>query len=243
MHLTNYSINKYSKNFTRDEETGSKRFVAMTSCIMPPLPSKSCMFEARLSSRPSSRKLSTLNKILESNCYNTEKMWNDIEDLIIKTLISAHPILKHNYHTCFPNHVTASACFEILGFDVLLDQQLRPWLLEVEHCAEMNATIRLQYLCRGVCLSGESLPKLYHRLTAGLRGEGLVTVRHARSHQPGRLQPPQDQQGGATQDEGAAAAGPVQRGQVCHITPTVVSMDLNRRKSARKKFFINKEGE
>uniref|UniRef100_A0A3Q3EZ03 Tubulin tyrosine ligase-like family, member 6 n=1 Tax=Labrus bergylta TaxID=56723 RepID=A0A3Q3EZ03_9LABR len=103
MHLTNYSINKNSENFVRDQDTGSKR------------------------------KLSTLNKLLESISCNTDKMWNDIEDVIIKTLISAHPILKHNYHTCFPNHTTGSACFEILGFDVLLDHNLRPWVLEVNH--------------------------------------------------------------------------------------------------------------
>uniref|UniRef100_A0A3B4EQR9 Tubulin tyrosine ligase-like family, member 6 n=1 Tax=Pundamilia nyererei TaxID=303518 RepID=A0A3B4EQR9_9CICH len=89
MHLTNYSINKHSENFVRDEDSGSKR------------------------------KLSALNKLLESMNYSTEKMWSDIEDVIIKTLISAHPILKHNYQTCFPNHTTGSACFEILGFDVL----------------------------------------------------------------------------------------------------------------------------
>ena len=57
---------------------------------------------------------------------------------MIKTLISAHPILKHNYRTCFPNHNKGSACFEILGFDVLLDRKLKPWVLEVsgkrDHC-------------------------------------------------------------------------------------------------------------
>ncbi|XP_043958557.1 tubulin polyglutamylase ttll6 isoform X4 [Gambusia affinis] len=103
MHLTNYSINKNSENFVRDENCGSKR------------------------------KLSSLNKHLEHLNYNTEKMWTDIEDIIIKTLISAHPILKHNYNTCFPNHISTSACFEILGFDVLLDHRLKPWLLEVNH--------------------------------------------------------------------------------------------------------------
>ncbi|KAM9336959.1 tubulin polyglutamylase ttll6 [Symphorus nematophorus] len=113
MHLTNYSINKNSKNFVRDEDTGSKR------------------------------KLSTLNKFLESINCNTEKMWNDIEDMIIKTLISAHPILKHNYHTCFPNHTTGSACFEILGFDVLLDHQLRPWVLEVNHSPSFTTDSQL----------------------------------------------------------------------------------------------------
>ncbi|XP_038591113.1 tubulin polyglutamylase ttll6 isoform X1 [Micropterus salmoides] len=113
MHLTNYSINKNSENFVRDEDTGSKR------------------------------KLSTLNKLLESRSCNTDKMWNDIEDVIIKTLISAHPILKHNYHTCFPNHTSGSACFEILGFDVLLDHRLRPWVLEVNHSPSFTTDSQL----------------------------------------------------------------------------------------------------
>ncbi|XP_072229363.1 LOW QUALITY PROTEIN: tubulin polyglutamylase ttll6 [Leuresthes tenuis] len=113
MHLTNYSINKNSENFVRDEDVGSKR------------------------------KLSSLTKHLESISCNTEKMWKDIEDIIIKTLISAHPILKHNYHTCFPNHATGSACFEILGFDVLLDHRLKPWLLEVNHSPSFTTDSQL----------------------------------------------------------------------------------------------------
>ncbi|XP_029312947.1 tubulin polyglutamylase ttll6 isoform X2 [Cottoperca gobio] len=115
MHLTNYSINKNSENFVRDEDKGSKR------------------------------KLSTMNKLLEAISCNTDKMWNDIEDVIIKTMISAHPILKHNYHTCFPNHTTGSACFEILGFDVLLDQRLRPWVLEVNHSPSFTTDSQLDH--------------------------------------------------------------------------------------------------
>lgn len=51
--------------------------------------------------------------------------------MVIKTLISIHPILKHNYRSFFYNHTRGSACFEILGFDILLDRKLKAWLVEV----------------------------------------------------------------------------------------------------------------
>ncbi|XP_074629732.1 tubulin polyglutamylase TTLL13-like isoform X2 [Acropora palmata] len=103
MHLTNYAVNKHSKDFIRDEESGSKR------------------------------RITTINKWFEENGYDVKEIWDAIEDVIIKTLITAHPILKHNYRTCFPNHNKGSACFEILGFDILLDRKLKAWVLEVNH--------------------------------------------------------------------------------------------------------------
>ncbi|XP_068265935.1 tubulin polyglutamylase TTLL13 [Nyctibius grandis] len=108
MHLTNYAINKHHENFVQDDSVGSKR------------------------------KLSTLKAWMADNNYNTTKLWEDIEDIVIKTLISAHPVMKHNYQSCFPNHTTSCACFEILGFDILLDRKLKPWLLEVNHSPSFN---------------------------------------------------------------------------------------------------------
>jgi tubulin polyglutamylase TTLL6/13 len=61
-----------------------------------------------------------------------DKLWHDIDDIVIKTLISAHTVLKHNYRTCFPNHIRGSACFEVLGFDIVFDKRLRPFVLEVK---------------------------------------------------------------------------------------------------------------
>ena len=93
------------------------------------------------------RKISHLNKWFEENGYNKEKIWADIEDVIIKTLIVSHPTLKHNYRTCFPNHNRGSACFEILGFDIMLDRKLKPWLIEVyrDHFCFKSILIELKY--------------------------------------------------------------------------------------------------
>ena len=160
MHLTNYAINKHSKDFVRDDDAGSKR------------------------------RITTVNKWFEDNGYDVKKIWHDIEvcppqggflsdlmalllpsysispssslsstfptlpfpllypqDVIIKTLLAAHPILKHNYRSCFPNHNRGSACFEILGFDVLLDHKLKPWLIEVRRnvcvCSSGSTTTHL----------------------------------------------------------------------------------------------------
>ncbi|XP_043934218.1 tubulin polyglutamylase TTLL13-like [Protopterus annectens] len=113
MHLTNYAINKRSENFIRDEEIGSKW------------------------------KLSTLKIWMEKHGFDTVKLWEDIEDVVIKTLISAYPVLKHNYRTCFPIHVVGNACFEILGFDILLDKKLKPWLLEVNHSPSFTTDSQL----------------------------------------------------------------------------------------------------
>lgn len=113
MHLTNYSINKHSSNFVQDAFSGSKR------------------------------KLSTFNSYMKTHGYDVEQIWRGIEDVIIKTLISAHPVIKHNYHTCFPSHTLNSACFEILGFDILLDRKLKPWLLEVNHSPSFSTDSKL----------------------------------------------------------------------------------------------------
>lgn len=113
MHLTNYSIQKNSDEFIRDEESGSKR------------------------------RLSVINNWFRNNGYDVDKIWATIDDSIIKTLVSAHPTIKHNYRTCFPHHVKASACFEILGFDILLDHKLKPWVLEVNHSPSFTTNSKL----------------------------------------------------------------------------------------------------
>lgn len=41
-------------------------------------------------------------------------------------MISAQPILAHQYKSSQPNNLANNMCFEILGFDVILDHNLKP---------------------------------------------------------------------------------------------------------------------
>ena len=113
MHLTNYAINKTSEHFVFNDDPdngdiGHKRDFAF------------------------------LNKWLANEGHDPQQMWRRIDKVIAKTLLSAQPILSHVYTSCFPHNNDGYTCFEILGFDLLIDQQLKPWLLEVNHSASFT---------------------------------------------------------------------------------------------------------
>lgn len=104
IHVTNYCINKLNESYQSND------------CI---------------NSRSGHKwSLNTLWRYLEE-CYpdvDVDSLWKQINGIIVKTLISVQePINK-----LVEKHLkTPYNGFELLGFDIMLDSNFKPWLLEV----------------------------------------------------------------------------------------------------------------
>ncbi|KTG47494.1 hypothetical protein cypCar_00011138 [Cyprinus carpio] len=128
MHLTNYSVNKHNENFERDEtvDKGSKRSIGW------------------------------FTEFLRTNDYDVAKFWGDVSELVVKTLIVAEPHVLHAYRMCRPGQPpgSASVCFEVLGFDIILDRKLKPWLLEINRAPSFGTDQKIDYdVKKGVLLN------------------------------------------------------------------------------------------
>jgi hypothetical protein len=65
-----------------------------------------------------------------------------MEDVIIKTLLAAQgPI----YRTAVTTEGTHDASFELYGFDLMLDSDLRPWLIEVNTLPSLESSSGFDY--------------------------------------------------------------------------------------------------
>jgi tubulin polyglutamylase TTLL6/13 len=121
MHLTNYAINKNSEYFIQNED-------------------------ANKDSVGHKRSLKFALKYLSAKRrQNNDQLWASIKSIIIKTLISAQPALSHTYRSCQPDDLENSLCFEILGFDIMLDNFCKPVLLEVNHSPSFGTDSPLDY--------------------------------------------------------------------------------------------------
>lgn len=61
--------------------------------------------------------------IREGYAFDIELLQTQIHDIIVKTLISIQPDLIHHYRTSQPGDIFNTMCFEILGFDVIIDSR------------------------------------------------------------------------------------------------------------------------
>ncbi|CAH2302323.1 tubulin polyglutamylase TTLL5 isoform X2 [Pelobates cultripes] len=103
MHLTNYSVNKESTSFVRSQNPDVEDCGSQWS-------------------------FSALLHYLKRNGKDTATLISKIEDLVIKAIISVEETIAMSCRYTLPHKRN---CFELYGFDVLIDENLSPWLLEV----------------------------------------------------------------------------------------------------------------
>ncbi|XP_069117326.1 tubulin polyglutamylase TTLL5-like [Argopecten irradians] len=132
MHLTNYSVNKKSDDYVRNDDPDVEDYGNKWS-------------------------LGALLRYLRSHGRDTTALMMRIEDVIIKAILSVElPIAT----ACKMFMPFRGNCFELYGFDVLIDDNMKPWVLEVNlspslACdAPLDLKIKTNLICDLFSLSG-----------------------------------------------------------------------------------------
>lgn len=140
MHLTNYAINKNNAQF--QQNTGGK------NNGVPGSDEESQGEQEDAGSEEESghkRSLNAILKILLEQGADPDKIMAEIKDIIVKTLIIGQPYMSHIYSSCQPQDLDNSMCFQILGFDVMIDKNFKPWLIEVNQSPSFETDSALDY--------------------------------------------------------------------------------------------------
>ncbi|XP_043496287.1 tubulin polyglutamylase TTLL4-like [Polistes fuscatus] len=120
MHLTNYSINKSNSTYRSNDKADSCTGHKWT--------------------------LRTLWSYFEREHINVSKIWSSMKDIVIKTMISGESSINALSR---PNIQSRYCCYELFGVDIILDENLKPWLLEVNISPSLQSSSLLDNAVKG----------------------------------------------------------------------------------------------
>ena len=117
-HLTNYSLNKLSEKFVKSED----------------------LDEANIE-QASKRPLSSVLEMLKiEQGVDTDYLFEQIIEVVQKSLVALQPqgILEQEAIFSGRFNEKKGDCFQILGFDIFIDRQLKAWVLEINDHPSLN---------------------------------------------------------------------------------------------------------
>ncbi|XP_037904055.1 tubulin polyglutamylase TTLL4-like isoform X2 [Hermetia illucens] len=133
MHLTNYSINKLSSTYSQNEDVNACEGHKWT--------------------------IQSLWSYLKSRRIDTIKLWDVLRNLILRTLLAG----ENSINAMFKLNVESKYnCFELFGFDVILDSELVPWLLEVNISPSLHSELPLDLHVKGPLIQAVLNTALYN---------------------------------------------------------------------------------
>eukprot|EP00474_Spongospora_subterranea_P004648 CRZ05106.1 hypothetical protein [Spongospora subterranea] len=129
MHLTNYAINKASTQFEFNED-------------------------ADVSGHGSKWTFCSFIEWLKGNDKESDStmLWTRIQDVVVKTVIAASSNLRHQYRVRFPADEDGAITFQLLGLDIMLDSNLKPYIVEVNRNPSLRCDTPLDSQVKGAML-------------------------------------------------------------------------------------------
>lgn len=138
VHLTNFSINKRNvKAYVKNEGRAASRTQAASTEREGADEPSSKVEEDPEQESSSKWSLKFLRSYLQKHGGSPKELWAACKDVIIKTILCAEPSIVAEMNKCGARQ---KCCFEVYGFDIMFDANMKPWVLEVNCLPSLSSS-------------------------------------------------------------------------------------------------------